>query len=309
MPDSNGLSSWAERDHAYHLRTTLEAMERAFHPDESLKQIQSQAEVWMAQLKEHNIGTIEELAMQCWQEQGLAAPANRPHQDDDDEEDEEDPVQVVKVHHHHKGDSGDLPLWKDPVTLSRLTAFLPSPLGFQCLRLAEQAVQRRENGTAQAAYIHRGSKRGEKWVIDNNNDTPWILDVDCAGYVRNVVQSVTGTPMLVCLSDRDFMRAKDYYSFFERLDTTVTHCNRLSSINENIHTLQMQWCRVDDLRCIMEGDIIVYRAKGSAAGGSVFTKKDCLYKALTAVKTAEMYDIVDGGMGVGCHGDPPESWN
>jgi hypothetical protein len=96
------------------------------------------------------------------------------------------------------------------------------------------------------------------------------------------------------------MRAKDFYTYFERLEYTVRDLLRVNPAedddtdsDESDPLQRLKWCRVDDLRTVVPGDIIVYRAKGGAAGGSVFTKKDCLEKALEAVKTAELYDTID----------------
>jgi len=103
----------------------------------------------------------------------------------------------------------------------------------------------------------------------------------------------------------------DFYTCFERLEYTVNDVERenpLISVECNIpipnnnngekkEQPTLRWCRVDDLRNVIAGDIIVYRAKGGAAGGSVFTKKECLRKAMIAVKTAELYDQVDGETG------------
>lgn len=182
----------------------------------------------------------------------------------------------------------------------RLSTFLPSTIGFQCIQLAHEGVERVERGTAKTSYVHRGSKQGEQWIISSDNAASiWTLNVDCAGFIRNVIKSITGSEMLVSLSDRDFMRAKDFYTFFESLPHTATD-NILSTIpNENgtRNTTQprelLKWYRVDDLRQCILGDIIVYRAKGGAAGGSAFVKRAGLRQALVAVKAAELYDSIN----------------
>lgn len=296
MPDRNGLSLWAERNDIFHLTTTMQIFERAlvvssspgdgFSPPPSPTPTSPHAEAaWKKELEKRHIGTVEQLASECRIE--LKNKITATTQVDDDES--QAAVSLLSF------------LWKNPQTLQRLSAFLPSPLGFRCFQLAKQAVQRVDTGLAKASYVHRGGTRGEKWLIDENGC--WTLDVDCAGFVRNVIQSVTGSDLKVSLSDRDFMRAKDYYAYFERLEYSVTDIANTNGVDDNGNgngignndndQQVLQWCRVDDLRSILAGDIIVYRAKGNSAGGSVFTKKDTLQTALTAVKAAELYDIKD----------------
>jgi len=232
MPDRNGLSLWAERDANFQLEATLHAFERAYYlsckPDTA-----SSCEItkfsfsdhWMEELKSRtDIKTVTDLGKVCRAElskmkkQGFLHPPNENNCVNGNKEDKENDLNGAIAS-----------LWQSPKALQNLSAFLPSALGFQCIALAEEAVTRRENGTAIGAYVHRGSVRGEKWIVEmphfgkiiemngsfsNHHDEDdvdpekWILDVDCAGYVRNVLKSVTGTDFLVSLSDRDYMRAK-----------------------------------------------------------------------------------------------------
>ena len=301
MPDRNGLSSWAERDDLFHLRATLQAFERSYFDYKQDPAVFSKAEMWIKDLQKRKIGSVEQLAAECRKQ--LPSKTN-----------------TIMTTDNNKSRRSPLLFSTEELLLKSLSAFLPSPVGFQCYRLAQEAVERRENGMAIASYVHRGSKKGERWIItapegqtyalkenhqQHNDENPqqdgscWTLDVDCAGYVRNVLKSITGSDFSMSLSDRDYMRAKDFFTYFERLEYTVKDVLRANPAEEEGEgeddplMTRLKWCLVDDLRSVVAGDIIVYRAKGGAAGGSVFTKKDCLRKALTAVKTAELYDTID----------------
>ena len=95
------------------------------------------------------------------------------------------------------------------------------------------------------------------------------------------------------LSDRDFMRAKDFFDFFSTIPFTVMDPN---PIPEKIRV--MKWRVVPDLRHVTPGDIICYRPRGSAAGGSAFTSYDHkdLRNLLKAVRTAQLWhEIRDTG--------------
>lgn len=61
-------------------------------------------------------------------------------------------------------------------------------------------------------------------------------------------------------------------------------------IKNNTH-LVTKWRIVNDLRMVIPGDIIVYRPKGNAAGGAVFTTGDQqdIHGLLEAVKTAKVW--------------------
>jgi len=170
-----------------------------------------------------------------------------------------------------------------------LRAFLPGPHGLRCFRLAQIAAKKVQRGTADTDYVHRLLENGklgpESWKLPVG-DT-WILNVDCAGFVRNCLKHVTKNPFKMSLSDRDFMRAKDYYGFFDSIPYTVM--DREEILSDSIKT--MKWRRVPDLRMVIPGDVIVYRPRGSAAGGAAFTTNDRkdLRNLLKSVKTAQLW--------------------
>ena len=89
------------------------------------------------------------------------------------------------------------------------------------------------------------------------------------------------------------MRAKDFFDFFSTIPFTVMDPN---PIPEKIRV--MKWRVVPDLRHVTPGDIICYRPRGSAAGGSAFTSYDRkdLRNLLKAVRTAQLWhEIRDTG--------------
>jgi hypothetical protein len=173
-------------------------------------------------------------------------------------------------------------------TLAQLSAFLPGPVGFRCFRLAQKCAEKVKNGTADVKYIHRpavsSAKNEEQWDIPVNGD--WAMHVDCAGFVRNILKYTTKNSFRLSLSDRDFMRAKDFFHFFETVPYSVLDEDEIPE-NE----LKMKWRCFRDLRMVIAGDIIVYRPKGNAAGGAAFTTDDRLdiKRMLRAVKTAELW--------------------
>jgi hypothetical protein len=186
-------------------------------------------------------------------------------------------------------------------TIAALRSFLPGPVGFRCFRLAQMAANKVSAGPhlAVTEYVHRpesGKMGDEAFQIRSGHDAPWILHVDCAGFVRNCVKHTTKDPMVKCLSDRDFMRAKDFYAFFKSLPNTVMDVSDeeyrngnapLSSAGSSVR----QWRRVDDLRMCIPGDVICYRPRGSAAGGAAFTTNDRkdLIHLLRAIQTARLW--------------------
>lgn len=179
----------------------------------------------------------------------------------------------------------------NPNTVQRLNVFLPGPVGFRCFRLAQTAAEKVERGSADAKYVHRpeSGKAGEETWDTTGND--WTLHVDCAGLVRSVLKHVTKDPFLVSLSDRSFMRAKDFYRFFETVPYSVTDQQEVVETDK-----QMHWRLVRDLRMVIPGDIIVYRPKGNGAGGAAFTTNDRsdLKHLLKAVKTAQLWHNEEG---------------
>mmetsp|Transcript_19232 Transcript_19232/g.31958 ORF Transcript_19232/g.31958 Transcript_19232/m.31958 type:complete len:450 (+) Transcript_19232:204-1553(+) len=176
-------------------------------------------------------------------------------------------------------------------TLKRLKIFLPGAVGFRCFRLAQRAAEKVELGTADAKYVHRpesGKAGNETW--DTSGDD-WTLHVDCAGLVRSVLEHVTKSTFRVSLSDRSFMRAKDFYRFFETVPYTVIDRQEVVESDK-----QMHWRLVRDLRMVIPGDIIVYRPKGNGAGGAAFTTNDRsdLKHLLKAVKTSQLWHNEEG---------------
>ena len=158
----------------------------------------------------------------------------------------------------------------DNQTLLLLHNFLPGPLGLRCFRLSQMAADRVEKGLADAKYVHRpesGLRGEETWHAHGD---AWKLYVDCAGFVRSVLKHVTKDLFQPSLSDRSFMRAKDFYRFFETVPCTVIDHKDLPQETDKL----MKWRIVPDLRMVIPGDIIVYRPKGNSAGGAAFTKND-----------------------------------
>jgi hypothetical protein len=187
-------------------------------------------------------------------------------------------------------------------TLTRLDRFLQGPCGRKCFQLAKEAVERVENGTGDTNYVHRQnaiSVVGEIWNVNMEDTctTNWTMHVDCAGLIRNLLGTILKEqPDVVCgaccLSDRPFMRAKDFYTYFERLPCTISD---LGSSTSTTTTTDWQWRRVDDMRRLLPGDIMAYRSLGRAAGGAAFTNKEDedTQVIFTAMKAAQLYEQVD----------------
>ena len=133
--------------------------------------------------------------------------------------------------------------------LKQLEIFLPGPKGFRCFRLAQRAAQKVKAGEAETKYSHRpenGKQGKEVFKISPNGD--WKLHVDCAGFVRSVLKHVTKDPFVLALSDRSFMRAKDFYRFFDTVPYSVTD-QELIQEDDN----RMKWRLVRDLRLVIPG--------------------------------------------------------
>jgi hypothetical protein len=188
-------------------------------------------------------------------------------------------------------------------------------MGIRCFRLAQKAASKVKKGDANVKYVHRpmsGAEGEEIWDVPATDH--WTLHVDCAGFVRNTIQHVTKQrPFVQALSDRDFMRAKDFFIFFQSLPYTILDAVPAPSTsvssggdtitcsnnnNNNTDTSMMvddndrvKWRRIDDLRHVIAGDIICYRPRGHAAGGASFTENDRkdLVHVLQAVKTAQLW--------------------
>jgi hypothetical protein len=176
-------------------------------------------------------------------------------------------------------------------TIKNLDWFLPGPKGCRCFSLAQRISQHVETGRAETEYVHRpenGKIGEEKWKIGVGGET-WVVNVDCAGFIRNVLKHTTKNPFVMALSDRDFMRAKDFYDFFSTIPFTVLNPQPFPEGSR-----LMKWRTVPDLRLVMPGDVIVYRPRGNAAGGAAFTTNDRkdLRHILKAVKTAQVWHSV-----------------
>jgi hypothetical protein len=176
-------------------------------------------------------------------------------------------------------------------TILNLDCFLPGPKGSRCFRLAQRISQQVEKGHAETEYVHRpaNGKIGEEtWKIAVGGGK-WVVNVDCAGFVRNVLKHTTKNPFVMALSDRDFMRAKDFYDFFSTIPFTILNPQPFPEGSR-----LMKWRIVQDLRFVMPGDVIVYRPRGNSAGGAAFTTNDRkdLRHVLKAVKTAQVWHAI-----------------
>jgi hypothetical protein len=174
-----------------------------------------------------------------------------------------------------------------PTVIQNLKSFLPGPVGCRCFRLATRIAQKVERGSAETEYVHRlenGKKGEEEWHMPF--DDTWVVNVDCAGFIRLALKHVTKNPFVMALSDRDFMRAKDFYDFFLTIPFTVMDAQEIPD-----GARLMKWRIVPDLRMVIPGDIIVYRPAGNAAGGAAFTTNDRkdLKHLLKAVKMAQVW--------------------
>jgi len=191
-------------------------------------------------------------------------------------------------------------------TIAALRSFLPGPVGFRCFRLAQMAANKVSAGQATTEYVHRpeSGKLGDE-AFQIHHGGMWILHVDCAGFVRNCVKHTTKDPMVKCLSDRDFMRAKDFYTYFQSLSRTVMDVMSPAAAHEECR----QWRRIDDLRMVIPGDVICYRPRGRAAGGAAFTTNDRkdLIHLLRAIKTAQLWH--DAASAAQSAGLPPPARN
>ena len=139
-----------------------------------------------------------------------------------------------------------------PETMQQLEIFLPGPMGYRCFRLAQKAAEKVEQGAADAKYVHRpeDGKKGDEMFTTPAEDT-WKLHVDCAGFVRSVLKHVTKDPFVLALSDRGFMRAKDFYRFFETVPYNVT--DKKLTVENTEKDKRMKWRIVRDLRMVIPG--------------------------------------------------------
>jgi hypothetical protein len=172
-----------------------------------------------------------------------------------------------------------------------MASFLPGKVGIQCFQLAQAAVSQAKNANSSSVVTYKHGTGTFQVPTDwqstpnhqNNHHPEWIMHVDCSGFVRHVYEFVTQKPMKKSLSDRNYMRAKDFYSFFMSLPYSVT--DRIVDKSKP----HVNWRRVDDLRLVLPGDIIVYCVQGKAAGGVEFVVKKQVRDILWSVKTAQAY--------------------
>ena len=83
----------------------------------------------------------------------------------------------------------------------------------ECLALAEEAVKHAEANPECTKHVYRSQhpwKNEEVWLVRRATDGEWKMHVDCAGFVRNVLETTLKKPFTAALSDRSFMRAKDF---------------------------------------------------------------------------------------------------
>jgi len=192
----------------------------------------------------------------------------------------------------------------------------PGPVALECFALAKAAVETAEKSPECTKHVYRSqhsSKNQELWQVgtttqaDDSTATTtnenWIMHVDCAGFVRNVLETTMNKrPFAPALSDRSFMRAKDFCTFFEHLPSIDIEKENNLKVDSNSSKLPSSgcWRRVDDLRTIQPGDIISYRHGGRAAAGAAFVEMTSLHKLFKALKVKFLYDdevnIKNGGM-------------
>jgi len=177
---------------------------------------------------------------------------------------------------------------------------LPGPVALECLALAKAAVNRAETNPECTRHVYRSQhswKNQELWQVGTTaaaddtattNEQQWRMHVDCAGFVRNVLETTMKTPFAVTLSDRSFMRAKDFCTFFEHLPSIGTEKDNLLKIDSS--SLSSCWRKVDDLRKLQPGDVISYHHGGGAAAGAAFVEMTSLHKLFKALKVKKLYD-------------------
>jgi hypothetical protein len=220
---------------------------------------------------------------------------------------------------------------KSEPTIYKLSNFVLGPRGLLCFQLACAAAMKVEHGTADTHYVHRRRRINSSSSSSTTNDaTPgarikeekpnesfqvnserWIVNVDCAGLIRCCLEHVLwnngsnnnnvkeSRQFAVALSDRDFMRAKDFFFFYDTLPYSITdqqHTMDLPAPRTSALAAASEWRRVPDLRMVLAGDIICYRPKGNAAGGSAFTylERNDLDRCLRAVQTAYLWNAETG---------------
>jgi len=87
-------------------------------------------------------------------------------------------------------------------TIRKFNSFLPGPVGHRCFRLAQHISRQVEKGNVQTEYVHRrqnGNMGKEQWRLKYGDQ--WVVNVDCAGFVRHALKHVTKNPfVMVCIS-------------------------------------------------------------------------------------------------------------
>jgi hypothetical protein len=134
-------------------------------------------------------------------------------------------------------------------TIQYLASFLPGPVGQRAFRLAQRCAEKVKKGSADTEYVHRpesGKKGKEEFHIPVGDD--WTLNVDCAGFVRSTLKHVCKNPFVLLISDRDFMRAKDFFGFFQTIPYTVMDREEIPESDK-----RMKWRIVPDLRMVIPG--------------------------------------------------------
>jgi hypothetical protein len=162
-------------------------------------------------------------------------------------------------------------------------------LAMECLALAEEAVKHAEANPECTKHVYRSQHprmNEEVWLVRRATDGEWKMHVDCAGFVRNVLETTLKKPFTAALSDRSFMRAKDFCYFFEHLPSLCVG----KDDGSNDRSASSCWRRIDDLRTILPGDIIAYRHKGHAAAGSTFMETTSVYNLFKALKVKQIFD-------------------
>ena len=82
--------------------------------------------------------------------------------------------------------------------IRKLNSFLPGPVGHRCFRLAQHISRQVEKGNVQTEYVHRpqnGNAGNEEWTLKYGDQ--WVVNVDCAGFVRHALKHVTKNPFVM----------------------------------------------------------------------------------------------------------------
>ena len=144
--------------------------------------------------------------------------------------------------------------------------------GTQVFSLAQFLAYHVENGNLLSSYRHQPHERWPE-VLRTSRGISFanksFLSVDCAGFIRRIIATLFGREALASItsafsSDRDVLRAKDFYNMFSASSDARDAASEPSG---------PRWHRVRDLRNVKPGDILCYRKRGSALGGSSFVHR------------------------------------